>query len=281
MDWLQVDAMDKALVSALLVALLVALVTRRRGGSFRRLLGQVGFWAFFTLLLFSLTKLPSGVSLTLLGLLMFAGLRTYFFVAPMRGGDRFAILGSYLSVPVALWFTYTGASGFLATVPIVIFLIFPALLTGSAEREGMLDSLGRLLLGVLVFVFCAAHLGFLARNEQLELFGVFAIAAELPQRLVARPGPGAGLGRAARRYPRRCRDRDRPRLLARTPGVVCGRGGRRPCRCSGSSSASRWAASSPDRCCATWGWRRIATGAASFSSERFRRSTPHPSSSTI
>jgi predicted CDP-diglyceride synthetase/phosphatidate cytidylyltransferase len=188
----QIDAMDRVLAGAVLIALLVALVTRRRGGRFRRLLGWVGFWVFFAVTLLSLTKLPSWFSLTLLGLLMFAGLRTYFFVAQMRPQDRFAILGAYLAVPVALWSAYTGAPGFLATVPIMLFLIFPALLTTGPSQEGMLDSLGRLLLGVVLFVFCAAHLGLLAGNEQLELFGVFALAAELMQRLADKPGPGAG-----------------------------------------------------------------------------------------
>lgn len=195
--WLgQIHAMDRALVVAVLVALVAALATRRRGGRFRRLLGWAGFWAFFAALLASLTRLPAAFSLVLLGLLMYAGLRTFFFVAPMRPRDRYAILGAYLAVPVALWPGYTGShDAFLATVPIVLFLIFPVLLAGGAAQEGMLDALGRLLLGVLLFVFCAAHLGLMARGSQLELFGVLALAAELPQRLAGRAGPGAGWGK--------------------------------------------------------------------------------------
>jgi predicted CDP-diglyceride synthetase/phosphatidate cytidylyltransferase len=197
--WLsELRTIDRVLAGAVLTALAVALATRRRGGRFRRLLGWSGFWASFAVLLASLSKLPAWFSLTLLGLMMYAGLRTYFFVAPMRSRDRFAILGAYLSIPLALWPGYTGsAEAFLATVPIVLFLIFPVLLVVGCPHEGMLDSLGRLLLGVLVFVFCAAHLGLLARSELLVLYGVLALAAELPQRLVGRPGPGTWWGRPA------------------------------------------------------------------------------------
>ena len=49
----QIDAMDRVLAGAVLIALLVALVTRRRGGRFRRLLGWVGFWVFFAVTLLS------------------------------------------------------------------------------------------------------------------------------------------------------------------------------------------------------------------------------------
>ena len=47
--------------------------------------------------------------------------------------------------------------------------------------------LGRVLLGVLSFVFCPAHLALLVHWPQsglLELYGVLVLSAELPQRLV-------------------------------------------------------------------------------------------------
>ena len=197
--WLsELRAIDRVLAGAVLTAVAVALATRRRGGRFRGLLGWSGFWAFFAVVLASLSRLPSWFSLTLLGLMMYAGLRTYFFVAPMRPRDRYAILGAYLSIPIALWPGFTGSdAAYLATVPIVAFLVFPVLLVAGCPGEGMLDSLGRLFLGVLVFVFCASHLGLLARSELLELFGVLALAADLPQRLIGRPAPGTRWGRPA------------------------------------------------------------------------------------
>jgi predicted CDP-diglyceride synthetase/phosphatidate cytidylyltransferase len=189
---------DRLLALAVVLALAAALATRGRGGRFRLLLGWAGFWALFAGLLAGLVKLPAVISLVLLGVVMYAGLRTWFFVTPLRPRDRFAILGAYLAIPAALAPGYAGAHGaVLAAVPILLLLTFPVLLIAGPAEEGTLDALGRLLLGVLVFVFCAAHLGLLVRREQLELYGVLGLAADLPQRLAGRFEPGSRLRPAA------------------------------------------------------------------------------------
>jgi len=194
-NWLaEFHSIDRALAGALLVALIIAALTRHRGGRFRRLLGWVGFWAFFSVLLVSLAKLPPWVGMTLLGLLMFAALRTYFFVVPVRPRDRYAILASYFAIPVALWLAYSAHDAFLVTVPIGLFLLFPVLLMGGQHQDGLLDSLGRVLFGVVLFVFCAAHLGLMTGSVRLQLFGLMVLAADLPQRLAGRAGGGEGLG---------------------------------------------------------------------------------------
>jgi predicted CDP-diglyceride synthetase/phosphatidate cytidylyltransferase len=160
------------LAGALVISALLGLATRRRGGRFRGLPGWVGFWVVFAGILVSLSRLSPRVSLTMLGLLMFAALRTYFFLAPVRPRDRYAMLAAYVAIPFAL----TGSQAtFLATVPVVLFLLFPVLLSAGKPQEGLLESMGRILLGVTLFVFCTAHLGLLVRWEQpglLELFGV-------------------------------------------------------------------------------------------------------------
>jgi predicted CDP-diglyceride synthetase/phosphatidate cytidylyltransferase len=189
------------LVGALAISGLLALASRRRGGRFRGLPGWVGFWVVFAAILVSLSRLPPWISLTMLGLLMFAALRTYFFVAPVRPRDRYAMLAAYLAIPFALYPGFTGSEAtFLATVPVTLFLLFPVLLSAGKLREGLLESMGRILLGVLLFVFCAAHLGLLVRWEQpglLELFGVLVLAAELPGRLTGRFRQGGGWARSA------------------------------------------------------------------------------------
>jgi predicted CDP-diglyceride synthetase/phosphatidate cytidylyltransferase len=127
---------------------------------------------------------------------MFAALRAYFFVAPVRPRDRYAVLATYLSIPFALWPAFTGShDAFLATVPVALFLFIPVFLSIGSSQEGLLDSMGRTLLGVLFFVFCVAHLGLLVHQEPaglLELFGVLVLASELPQRLFGRFQPGSG-----------------------------------------------------------------------------------------
>jgi predicted CDP-diglyceride synthetase/phosphatidate cytidylyltransferase len=143
----------------------------------------------------------------MLGLLMFAALRTHFFVAPVRPRDRYAMLVAYLAIPFSLYPGLTGAGAtatFLATVPATLLLLFPVLLSAGTPQEGLIESLGRMLLGVVLFVFCAAHLGLLmqlARDTDktglLELFGVLVLAAELPGRLTGRFRLGGGWARTA------------------------------------------------------------------------------------
>jgi predicted CDP-diglyceride synthetase/phosphatidate cytidylyltransferase len=192
MAWLtDVPLADRALVAGVLAAGGVALAGRRRGGHFRALPGWAGFWVVFASILVALSRLESWISLLLLGLLMFVGLRTYFFLVPVRPKDRSAHFAAYLSIPVALGFGVASApDAFIATMPVIVFLLFPGLLALGRVQEGFLDAVGRILLGVLLFVFCTAHLGLMVgwdtRPGVLGLYGLLVLAAELPQRLAGR-----------------------------------------------------------------------------------------------
>ncbi len=199
LGWIgQIPQIDIALIVALLVSAVAALMTSHRGGRFRGLLGWVGIWVVFAIVLVALSRTtPAWVSLGLLALLMFGTLRSYFYLVPLRPKDRGAIGAAYLAIPIALYPGFTGSiDTFLATVPILLFLLFPVLLALGRAQNGFLDSVGRVLLGVLTFVFCPAHLALLVHREQaglLELYGVLVLAAELPQRLAAgrsAQGPG-------------------------------------------------------------------------------------------
>ena len=201
-EWLAaVPRIDLALAVAVAIIGLLALLLRRRGGRFRDLPGWAGFWGVFAVVLIALSRLPRWASFPLLAGVMFAALRTYFFVAPVRPRDRYAILAYYLAIPFALWPAYIGSEEmFLATIPVSLFLFIPVFLAIGKAEEGLLDSMGRTLLGVLFFVFCLAHLGLLAHESvpgRVELFGVLVIAAELPQRLAGRFRSGASWWRPA------------------------------------------------------------------------------------
>jgi predicted CDP-diglyceride synthetase/phosphatidate cytidylyltransferase len=193
----RVPPIDTALAVALVVAAAVAFGVRRRGGRFRRLLGWVGFSLALAVVLVSLERASPWVAAPLLGALMFASLRSWFFVTPVRPADRSAILASYAAIPLALYPGFVGSSDtYLAVVPAVAFLFFPFLLALGRDKTGWLDALGRVLLGVLVFVFCASHLALLVHGPASgglpELFGLFVIATELPARLAGRFGRGSG-----------------------------------------------------------------------------------------
>jgi len=194
----QLQPADRALAATVLVALVVSLLTGRRGGRFRGLYGWAFFWVGFAVLLACLTHAKRWISFPLLAALMFASLRAYFFVAPVHPADRRAIIGSYLAIPLVLYPVYINSVGmFLATVPALLFLFAPLLVAIGPRSEGLLDSIGRTLLGVIFFIFCTAHLGLLAqltevRTGLLGLFGVLVLSAELVQRLLGRFRPGRG-----------------------------------------------------------------------------------------
>jgi predicted CDP-diglyceride synthetase/phosphatidate cytidylyltransferase len=194
-----IPAIILVLALTLLIAAPFSFLAGRRGGRWRGLPGWVGFWVFFAALLVCLSRAHHGISFPVLGLFMVAVLRQYFFVTPIRPGDRWAMLATYLSVPAVLWPTATPdpSGGYYFALPALLFLLIPVLLSVNDRREGWLDSLGRVFFGIFVFVFCAAHLGLMVHRPEgrLEFFGILALAADLPQRLAGRLGTGASLGR--------------------------------------------------------------------------------------
>lgn len=199
-----VPRIDIALALLVAIAAVIALSASRRGGRYRGLPGWIGFWVAFSGILLALDHLPVWVSFPMLAALMYFALRGYFFVAPVRSGDRYAVLASYLTIPLALYAAWAGSQEvFLAAVPVGLFLIIPAFVAAGPAQEGMLDSMGRFLLGVLFFVYCTAHLALLADLQSSalpkatfsglpQLFGVLVLGAELPQRLTSRIQHGAG-----------------------------------------------------------------------------------------
>jgi len=171
----------------------VAILAGRRGGRFRALPGWVGAWAQFAILIVALSRLSPMYSFPLLGLVMFVALKQYFTLTPLRPQDRWAILVVYVSIPLALWPTWAGSFGLLSAATVIgLFLLIPVLLSLGPRQPGLLDALGRVLLGVLVFVFCAAHFGLMTRLPEgsLELFGITGLLADLTQRLTGRMRPG-------------------------------------------------------------------------------------------
>jgi phosphatidate cytidylyltransferase len=170
-----------------------AVLAGRRGGRYRALPRWIAAWSQFAILIVALSRMPSSISFPLLGVVMFVALKQYFTLTPLRPQDRWAIVAAYVSIPLALWPTWAGSFGLLSAATVIgLFLLIPVLLSIVPRQPGLLDALGRVLLGVLVFVFCAAHFGLMTRLPvgSLELFGITALLADLPQRLSGRIRPG-------------------------------------------------------------------------------------------
>ena len=180
-------------VVTLLIVAPLAVLAGRRGGRYRALPGWIAAWSQFAVLIVALSRLTPTISFPLLGIVMFVALKQYFTLTPLRPQDRWAILIAYLSIPLALWPTWAGSFGLLSAATVIgLFLLIPVLLSIAPRQPGLLDALGRVLLGVLVFVFCAAHFGLMTRlpGGSLEIFGITALLADLPQRLTGRIRPG-------------------------------------------------------------------------------------------
>jgi phosphatidate cytidylyltransferase len=179
---------------ATLVALTpIAILAGRRGGRYRAMPGWIAAWGWFAVLIIVLSRLSRAVSFPLLGVVMFGALKQYFTLTPLRPHDRWATLAAFVSIPLALWPTWAGSFGLLSAATVIgLFLLIPVMLSIGPRQPGLLDSLGRLLLGVLVFVFCAAHFGLMTQLPagSLELFGIVGVMADLPQRLAGRMRPG-------------------------------------------------------------------------------------------
>ncbi len=186
------------LAVAVTVVGFISLAVRGRGGRFRLLPMWAGFWIGFGLLLMVLSVAPRWASMPLLAAVMFAALRTYFFVAPLRLKDRYAVLLAYAVIPLILWPVYLGKTElFFDVVPVSLFLVFPAILSIGSDHSGLLDSMGRGMLGVLFFLYCGAYLGLMTQLAPgtLELFGILVLTGELPQRMAGGRKPGRFLSR--------------------------------------------------------------------------------------
>jgi len=192
-----VPPIDFVLAAAIAVATIVSFALKPRGGRFRGLPGWAGMWVYIGLILISLSLAPRWFSFALLALVMFIALRAYFSLVPVRPGDRYAVLATYLAIPFALYPAFVGSADmFTATVPVTLFLLVPVVLGLGKAGKGLLDSIGRTLLGVVFFVYCAAYIGLLSDLSQWhglpELFGILVLAAELPQRVLGRVRSGTG-----------------------------------------------------------------------------------------
>ena len=174
---------------AVLVVGVPSLLLASRGGRFRGLPGWAGFWVFFSILLVLLSRVTPWVGFTLLGLLLLGSLREYFYLAPLRPQDRWAVLFAYLSVPASLYAIFIDSyPAFATAIMMVLFLFIPTGLSLGSPEKGLLDSTGRVMLAMLVFVFCGEHLAWMANEPsgRLELFGTLVLVSELPQRLTGR-----------------------------------------------------------------------------------------------
>jgi phosphatidate cytidylyltransferase len=167
------------LMLGIFAALTLSLPLRRVTGLDRPVSIYLPFlWAFFLVFtLIEFVSLPLG--LWVLAALSFLALREYFTLADLRLQDRFGVLAAYAAIPFMFWFVVTDWYGmFVVSIPVFAFLVVPFLVSlGGREPAGSVQSVGLIVLGLFLLVYCIGHIGYLARHSTwLAAYLVAAVA---------------------------------------------------------------------------------------------------------
>ena len=100
--------------------------------------------------------------IALLAFVSFLALKEYLSVIPTRRADRRVLFWAYGAIPVQyafVWFENYGM--FIIFVPVYMFLFLPMVMTLVGETQRFLTAIGTLHWGLMLTVFCLAHLAFL------------------------------------------------------------------------------------------------------------------------
>jgi len=104
----------------------------------------------------------AGVSCVLMGLLCYLALKEYFTLIPTTAADRGALLLAYMTIPVQFYWIWSGWFVMaMVFIPVYTSLILPARQILEEETEEFASRTGRILWGVLLFVYFLSHLALL------------------------------------------------------------------------------------------------------------------------
>ena len=100
--------------------------------------------------------------LVLLAFVSFLALKEYLSIIPTRRADRRVLIWAYLAIPLQYTIIYFENYGmFIIFVPIYMFLFLPMVMVLIGETEHFLTAISTLHWGLMLTVFCLAHLAFL------------------------------------------------------------------------------------------------------------------------
>lgn len=161
------------------VLLTASLPLRRRLGLPRPVAIYLPYlWTFF--LVFALMTLGAvTLGIWTLAVLCFLALREFFTLTDLRFGDRWGVLAAYAAIPFTFYFMQTDWYGmFIIAIPVYAFLVIPFVIAlGGEEPRGAVFSVGVIVLGLMLMVYCVAHIGYLARYAPwMAAYVVLAVA---------------------------------------------------------------------------------------------------------
>jgi phosphatidate cytidylyltransferase len=158
-------------------------------------------WIFF--LTFAVAELLSpSVAVWILAVVSFVALREYFTLVDIRLQDRLGVLGAFVAIPFMTYFVQIEWYGmFIISIPVYAFLVVPFLISlGGSQAEGTVFSVGAIVFGLFLLVYCVGHIAYLALHSTWR--AAFLILAVSLCDLVSARIPTAGghpfLRRAAR-----------------------------------------------------------------------------------
>ncbi len=98
------------------------------------------------------------IALLLFGFLSFMALKEYFSMIHTRLSDHWALLWSYLAIPVQYLLIYSQWRAMVMIfIPVYMFLFIPFRLILAGETQGIINSMARMQWGLMAFVYSISH----------------------------------------------------------------------------------------------------------------------------
>jgi phosphatidate cytidylyltransferase len=146
-----------------------ALPRLRPGGDFTNLRQRVASWWVMVALLAGALLLGWQATALLFGLISFMALREFVSLAPARLEDRPVIALAYLTIPVGVFFVFTGAYTFyVVLVPVYVFLAMPFVMACIGQTRGFLATTSALHWGIVTCAYNIGYIPFLMRVPQWD-----------------------------------------------------------------------------------------------------------------
>lgn len=121
------------------------------------------WWMMAGFFFFSMIVHPDA-SLVLFAFLSFMALKEYFTLIHTRLEDHRALFWSYLAIPLQYWWVYTEWRAMVVIfIPVYMFLFIPIRMILAGQPKGIILSMSRIHWGLMLFVFCLSHVGFLMK----------------------------------------------------------------------------------------------------------------------
>lgn len=106
------------------------------------------------------------ISLVFIAAVSFLATREYLTVIGTRPADRRAILWAYLTIPFQYFWIHQGRYEiFIIFIPVFMLLSIPFRLAFRGSPAGVVDSIGRIHWGMMLFIFGISHLAYLVYHQ--------------------------------------------------------------------------------------------------------------------